>query len=144
MVTKKPKKNPPNSWNFYCKNCDYYTSDKRDFKRHKLTRKHLKREIMQNISIKPDEVLNNVCEICGKVYKHRSGLSRHRKKCILIKKKNFEKLGENGQNSEKKRVTKKSEEFLKKCTKVDKKTDEKFWELEAQRNLKEKLEMKTK
>ena len=91
MVTKKPKKIPPNSWKFYCKNCDYYTSDKRDFTRHRSTRKHMKREIMQNISVKSDELMKNVCEICGKVYKHRSGLSRHRKQCILINKKSIEK-----------------------------------------------------
>ena len=144
MVTKKPKKIPPNSWKFYCKNCDYYTSDKRDFTRHQSTRKHMKREIMQNISVKSDKLMKNVCEICGKVYKHRSGLSRHRKQCILIHKKSIEKKNENSEKAEKKMVTKKAEEIFEKCTKVSKKNDEKFWELEAERNLKEKLELKAK
>ena len=41
MITKKLKKK---AVNYYCKSCDYNTSDKNDFKRHKLTRKHLKME----------------------------------------------------------------------------------------------------
>ena len=62
----------------------------------------MKREIMQNISVKSDELMKNVCEICGKVYKHRSGLSRHRKQCILINKKSIEKKNENSEKAEKK------------------------------------------
>ena len=144
MVTKKPNKSAPINWKFFCKMCDYYTYDKRDFARHKSTRKHLKREIMQNIAIKPDELLKNVCLICGKKYKHRSGLSRHRKQCVLIKQIDIEKNVENPEKTGKMMVTKKTEGILKKRTKVSKKNDEKFWELEAERNLKEKLEMKTK
>ena len=33
-------------------------------------------------------------------------------------------------------LTKKAEEIFEKCTKVSKKNDEKFWELEAERNFK--------
>ena len=76
--------------NFYCKACDYYTSDKKDFNKHLLTRKHKK-------SANPDKKTKNVefiCEFCNKSYKYNSGLSRHRKKCKMVKNKNVE----NGNN----------------------------------------------
>ena len=77
MITKKLKKK---AVNYYCKSCDYNTSDKNDFKRHKMTRKHLK---LENGNKKTGSV-ENMCENCGKQYKHRSGLSRHKKKCMKI------------------------------------------------------------
>ena len=63
--------------NFYCKSCDYYTSDKKDFNKHLLTRKHKK-------SANSDKNTLNVefiCEFCNRSYKYKSGLSRHKKKC---------------------------------------------------------------
>ena len=67
--------------NFYCKSCDYYTSDKKDYNKHLLTRKHKK-------SVNSDKNIPNVdfsCELCNKTYKYNSGLSRHRKKCRFKK-----------------------------------------------------------
>ena len=64
---------------FYCKSCDYTTSDKKDFNKHNLTRKHKK-------SAKADKKTTNVefvCQYCDKAYKYKSGLSRHKKKCIF-------------------------------------------------------------
>ena len=112
MITKKLKKK---AVNYYCKSCDYNTSDKHDFKRHKMTRKHLK---MENGNKKTGSV-ENMCENCGKQYKHRSGLSRHKKKCIKVETEDVE----NWKKLEKKRVTKKTEK--KKITKKPKKIDEK-------------------
>lgn len=66
--------------NFYCKSCDYTTSDKKDYNKHVLTRKHKK-------SAKADKKPQNVefaCQCCGKSYKYKSGLSRHKKKCPLV------------------------------------------------------------
>jgi hypothetical protein len=66
--------------NFYCKSCDYTTSDKKDYNKHVLTRKHKK-------SAKADKKTPNVefvCQCCGKSYKYKSGLSRHKKKCSLV------------------------------------------------------------
>ena len=62
---------------FYCKKCDFLTSNKKDFNRHLLTRKHKK---TPNIGVK----IKNVdfrCIFCDKCYKYKSGLSRHKKKC---------------------------------------------------------------
>lgn len=66
---------------YRCKTCDYNTSDKQDFKRHKMTAKH-KNQINGN---KKNSTVEFYCENCGNVYKHRSGLSRHKKKCESIK-----------------------------------------------------------
>lgn len=78
---KKPHKKPPFSQpNFTCKKCDFVCSKKRDFKRHKLTAKHLS-GIHGN---KKKPIVEFNCENCGKGYKHRSGLSRHKKKCGII------------------------------------------------------------
>ena len=52
----------------------------------KMTRKHLK---LANGN-KKTEFVENVCNLCGKNYKHRSGLSRHKKKCELIFKKSVD------------------------------------------------------
>jgi len=62
---------------YYCKKCDFLSSNKKDFNRHLLTRKHKK---TPNIGVK----IKNVefrCIFCDKCYKYKSGLSRHKKKC---------------------------------------------------------------
>ena len=72
--------------NFYCKSCDYYTSDKKDYNKHLLTRKHKK-------SANADKICKNVefvCEFCNKSYKYNSGLSRHKKKCKFRSAENVE------------------------------------------------------
>jgi len=87
MVTKNVQYLNPK---FCCKKCDFFTSDKQDFKRHKLTRKHL----LQRNGNKNGNNGNNACffscNICKKTYKHRSGLSRHKKKCKFGEKKSVE------------------------------------------------------
>ena len=80
MVMKKSPKIPKN---FTCKICDYITSNKKDFKKHILTRKHRNNvKNPQNDNKKPP-VVEFACEKCGKGYKHRSGLSRHRINCDI-------------------------------------------------------------
>ena len=71
------KKTPKNPKNFYCKKCDFLSSNKKDFNRHELTRKH-------NFSPKQQKKTPTVdfgCKFCTKEYKYASGLSRHKKKC---------------------------------------------------------------
>ena len=62
---------------YYCKKCDFLSSNRKDFNRHLLTRKHKK-------TPKKGKKIRNVdfeCIFCNKKYKYMSGLSRHRKKC---------------------------------------------------------------
>ena len=73
------KKTPKNHKKFHCKLCDFYTSNKRDFSRHEMTRKHKMITKKPQNSDFSDDLLIFKCEYCNKVYKHKSGLSRHRK-----------------------------------------------------------------
>lgn len=92
---KKPKKTQlKKEGRFYCKKCDFRCSHKNDFRKHKMTAKHLKNINGNKIT----ESVDFICEICGKEYKHRSGLSRHKKKCVIVKNKSVEKMGEMGKN----------------------------------------------
>jgi hypothetical protein len=62
---------------FDCINCDFKCSNKHDYNRHILTRKH---QIRTNTTKNSKSTTNFVCE-CGKEYKHHSSLWNHRKKC---------------------------------------------------------------
>ena len=56
---------------FHCEKCDYSCSKKHLWTQHVSTLKHKRQRPATKF----------VCEICGKVYKQRSGLWRHKKKC---------------------------------------------------------------
>tara|TARA_A100001011_G_scaffold383496_1_gene454814 strand:+ start:85 stop:960 length:876 start_codon:yes stop_codon:yes gene_type:complete len=59
--------------NFVCKKCEYSTTRKNDYNKHLKTKKHLNK--------------NKIFECdCGKIYKYRSGLWRHKKKCGISNK----------------------------------------------------------
>ena len=77
-MKKNPKKNPKK---YYCEKRDFSSNNKKDFYRHLSTTKHK----MDNMDNMLDNIKNPtpffVCE-CGKKYKFRSGLSKHRKKCL--------------------------------------------------------------
>ena len=81
-------KNPKNPKMYECEKCAYSSSNKKDYSRHLLTSKHLsqsERYEMVNKNPKKSQNLQTTliyeCE-CGKVYKHFSGLWRHKKSCI--------------------------------------------------------------
>ena len=82
---------------FTCIKCNYDTTKKSDWNKHIITKKHKKLVQMAEIN-KPTGIINTVkpkkkvkkvyvnnkkfiCEYCGKLYKFRSGLSRHTVKC---------------------------------------------------------------
>ena len=75
-------KNPKNPKKFECKNCNYITSSKKDYEKHKLTRKHLKETRELNMETKKNpQTQPIICDICGKTYKTRTGLWKHKKTC---------------------------------------------------------------
>jgi hypothetical protein len=112
MTTEKSGKNPQK---YICINCDYLTTDLKDYKKHLHTKKH-KSTFSNNISTEKsvkypqkyicincdystcdikdyNKHLNTnkhigsttkiyMCEYCNKEYKDRSGLWRHKQKCI--------------------------------------------------------------
>ena len=66
---------------FYCEKCNYTCSKLSDFNKHIVTRKH-------NLETNGNQiVINNslyICDICNKKYSNRSGLWKHRKKCLAL------------------------------------------------------------
>jgi hypothetical protein len=84
MATKSIEKYHPF---FKCSNCDYATSYRSNYKKHIATPKHimatnsiiLQQKVSENIS---DQHAINICNTCGKNYLNRSGLWRHKKKCL--------------------------------------------------------------
>jgi hypothetical protein len=68
---------------YICKNCDYVTGKLYEWKRHVLTAKHLKADgDLQDLYDIQETVINCFSCTCGKVYKHRQSLYKHKKECI--------------------------------------------------------------
>jgi len=68
---------------FSCKNCNYITSNKYDYDKHILTRKHKMLTETNEISQEIIQERNYDC-LCGKKYKHSSSLCKHRKTCSFV------------------------------------------------------------
>ena len=65
---------------FVCVKCVYSTNSRKDYNKHCTTKKHKKSHNKEKIT----ENVDFSCPNCGKTYKFRSGLSRHKKKCKKI------------------------------------------------------------
>jgi len=61
---------------YICTHCDYNTCNKKDYNKHISTRKHLR--IIKCPQLSPEQYS---CE-CGKIYKYRSGLCKHKHNCL--------------------------------------------------------------
>ena len=74
---------------FYCESCDYKCYKKYNWDTHLLTTKHIKSSNFNNLATENGKngkkMANNCCEICGKEYKDRTGLWRHKQKCKIKK-----------------------------------------------------------
>ena len=69
---------------FYCELCDYTCSRKHHLNQHFLTQSHKKR-VVNNVDNSVNNTENSnyfVCSSCNKSYKERSGLWKHKKKCM--------------------------------------------------------------
>ena len=71
------EKTPIKPISFFCDICDFNTCNKKDFKRHSLTNKHL---LLTNPNENTQKNPLFSCN-CGKTYKHSSSLCAHKKKC---------------------------------------------------------------
>ena len=86
MVTKSCKKLQSK---FYCQKCDYGCRNKYNFKKHLSTTKH---QMVTHGNTNGNALLKFACKTCKKVYKFRSGLSRHnRTACLWARNKVLEK-----------------------------------------------------
>ena len=79
------KKFQKSSKKFYCKKCDYSSNRESQWRCHLSTTKH-KMDNMDNVVDNIKSTKRSFECVCGKVYKYNSGLSKHKKKCLLIMK----------------------------------------------------------
>lgn len=85
MVTKKNQKTKKK---FHCIICDFKCNNKRDYERHEMTRKHKNKQNDNKKTpespkkVKADETYK--CVNCSKIYRYKSGLSRHKTKCNMM------------------------------------------------------------
>jgi hypothetical protein len=74
-----PKKTPE----FCCEKCAFVSSNRKDYNRHLLTRKHVLSVASNQIEPKlPQKTPEHKCSHCNKIYYSKSGIWNHRKKCI--------------------------------------------------------------
>jgi len=84
MELQKTPKNPI----FSCEKCEFITANKKDYSRHLMTLKYnfhqngTKMEQTGNTKTPHDNMVYSC--FCGKLYNHRSGLWKHKKKCVQI------------------------------------------------------------
>lgn len=73
---------------FECVLCDYHTSRKSSWNKHLSTHKHLMltnaNKSCKSCTKKPEYFPLHQCSGCGKGYKHKSSLCRHRKSCAKL------------------------------------------------------------
>ena len=67
---------------YHCEKCDYTSKNKYDFNKHLSTTKHKMVTNGNNNGNKMVTCVELYCEMCGRGYKYKSGLSRHRKRCV--------------------------------------------------------------
>ena len=78
MATKNSKKNEEK---YCCIYCDFNTCKITDYKRHLDTKKHIGNTMATSGNENLEKVLHK-CENCNKTYNDRTGLWKHKKKCI--------------------------------------------------------------
>jgi len=77
-----------NANKYNCEKCDFNCSKQCDWNRHLVTRKHNMKHNEIYLTPKNDNKYN--CEKCDIIFKSRTTLYRHKKKCSVIKEKNTE------------------------------------------------------
>ena len=84
METLETKKVAKSCKNFNCEICNYITKRKSSYDKHLLTSKHKNKQMETNSCEYLEKVAKNnyTCNNCNKIFKNRSGLWKHNKKCI--------------------------------------------------------------
>jgi hypothetical protein len=65
---------------FVCENCDFKCCKQNEYKRHLETNKH--KRVTESNKKTPNHNSNSFVCICGKVYKYRPGLAKHKRTCL--------------------------------------------------------------
>ena len=71
-----------NDYIYDCEICDFFTCKKTNYELHLQTQKHIRNTLATSSNIDATEKMNK-CNTCGKQYKDRTGLWRHRKRCNM-------------------------------------------------------------
>ena len=79
-----PGTHPKKYVKYECINCDFISSNKKDYNRHILTNKHKRIHDIEYDKKKPKIVPTEFPCKCGKTYKHMTNLSRHKRNCNFI------------------------------------------------------------
>ena len=73
---------PPDVPKYTCELCDYNTSRYSQYSRHLLTMRHARHNLETYlVPLVPHDTIVLKCVFCNKIYKQRSGLWKHNKKC---------------------------------------------------------------
>jgi hypothetical protein len=80
MATEKVPKSAKTGQEFYCEKCNFVCSKKSNWNRHVLTVKHKNQQLS---TICQQKVTKQFACECGKEYKERSGLWKHKQKCNI-------------------------------------------------------------
>ena len=75
------KKNPKNAAKYICKTCNFKCSKQSNYDKHLMTAKH--KRMTTNDEKIPKNAEKFICE-CGKIYKYRQGLHKHKGRCSVI------------------------------------------------------------
>lgn len=74
---------------YSCESCAFSTSNKYDFEKHELTRKHIKNVELNHIEHFNEKKRNQyICSHCDKIYSNKSSLWYHSKKCTHVSSEN--------------------------------------------------------
>ena len=74
---------------YKCDLCQFCTNSQKDYDRHLETYKHTTRQLKndigsdEDVSINDNQKKNYDCDVCGKTYRDRSGLWKHKQSCSL-------------------------------------------------------------
>ena len=79
MSTLKSQKSPQQ---YICEKCTYITCNKKDYNKHLSTTKHINQQKSTDINNKIPKCKNLYICNCGKEYKERTGLWKHKKICL--------------------------------------------------------------
>ena len=76
------EKSPKISYKFFCETCNYKCSKQSEYTKHLSTVKHANQQMSTNVNNKNPKCNNLYMCNCGKAYKERTGLWKHKKKCF--------------------------------------------------------------
>ena len=78
-------KTPKNAKKYSCEKCNFICRKESEWNRHIITRKHIKSYagVTMDAIVTPNITIPEYVCVCGKIYKYRQGLYKHKIKCYI-------------------------------------------------------------